>query len=81
MNQKCSRRVSQSVVLDLPPMPGQFLPKGAQGGEVEDAFDFVRRSGISRLDQQNPISPRVPCVERGVLQRELIAQHEQGVFH
>jgi hypothetical protein len=75
------RRVSQAVLLDLPTMPGQFLPKGPQGGEVEDALDFVRRSGIARLDQQNPISPRVPCIERGVLQRELVAQDELGVFH
>jgi len=75
------RRVSQAVVLDLPPMPGQLLPKGPQGGEVEDAFDFMRRPRIARLDQQHPIDLRVSCIERGVLQRELIAQDEQGVFH
>ena len=76
-----SRRVADPVMLHLPTMSAQFLGEGPQRGKVEDAFDFVRRSEISRLDQQHPIALGVSCIDRGVFQRELVAQDEQGVFH
>ena len=76
-----SRRVADSVMLHLPTMPAQFLGEGPQGGEVEDALDLVGRPRVARFDKEHAIPPDLPGVEGGVLQGELIAKNEQGVFH
>ena len=76
-----SRRVADPVMLHLPAMPAQFLGEGPQGGEVEDALDLMGRPRVARFDEEHAIPPDLPRVEGGVLQGELIAKNEQGVFH
>ena len=73
--------IADPVVLDLPAMSAQFHGEGSKGGEVEDAFDLVGWSRVARLNEQHAIPPDLPGIEGGILQSELIAENEQGVFH
>jgi hypothetical protein len=48
---------------------------------MEDALNLMGRPRVSCFDEEHAIPPDLPGVEGGVLQGELIAKNEQGVFH